>query len=166
VLIDDHRLDGTVTGAGGGGVDGVHHRAALLVLDLAEDRVLVVQVRGQRGGDEELRPVGPRTGVGHREEVLAVELQLGVELVLERVARTARAGAQRVAALDHEVLDDPVEDHPVVEGLRGLLAGLGHRVVLGALRQPDEVLDGLRSVVVEQVDDDVALVGLQRRVGL
>ena len=35
-----------------------------------------------------------------------------VELVLERVAGAARAGAGRVAALDHEVGDDAVEVTP------------------------------------------------------
>ena len=35
---------------------------------------------------------------------------------------TARARALRAAALDHEVLDDPVERQPVVEAVAGELA--------------------------------------------
>ena len=59
-------------------------------------------------------------GVGHREQVRAVEGQLGVELVGELVARAAVALAERVAALDHEAGDDPVEDRAVVERVVGL----------------------------------------------
>ena len=47
-------------------------------------------------------------GVGHRQRA-ADDLVL-VDLVLERVAGAAGAGALRAAALDHEVLDDAVED--------------------------------------------------------
>ena len=60
-----------------------------------EDGVPAVQVRGRADGDEELRTVGARPGVGHRQQVRTVELQLGVELVLEPVARAATAGAGR-----------------------------------------------------------------------
>ena len=60
-------------------------------------------------GDEELRAVGARAGVGHGQQVGLVEGQLGVRLVLERVAGTAGAGAERAAALDHEAADHAVE---------------------------------------------------------
>ena len=46
--------------------------------------------------------------------------QLGVDLVVEGVARAAGAGAQRVAALDHEAGDHAVEDDAVVERLGAL----------------------------------------------
>ena len=109
--------------AGRGGGDRVDDLAAGAVGDLAEDRVLAVEVRRRADGDEELRAVGAGAGVGHRQQVRLVELQLGVELVGELVARAAGAGAQRVAALDHEAADDPVEDRAVVELVGGLLAG-------------------------------------------
>ena len=51
--------------------------------------------------------------------------QLGVDLVLELVARAARALAERVAALDHELGDDPVEHRAVVELLLGGRPGRG-----------------------------------------
>src|SRR5215218_10433894 len=89
--LDDDRLDGTVTGAGSGGGDRVDDGAGLLVGDLPEDRVPPVEVRRPGHRDEELRPVGARTGVRHGEQVGPVELQLGVELVLERVTGPAAA---------------------------------------------------------------------------
>ena len=73
-----------------------------------------------------------------------------VELVLEGVPRAAGAGALRAAALDHEVLDHAVEDEPVVEALAGELA---------------EVLDGLRRVLVEELDGDRPGVGVEGRLG-
>ena len=42
-------------------------------------------------GDEELRAVGARTGVGHGQQVRLVEDQIGMELVAELVARAAGA---------------------------------------------------------------------------
>ena len=91
--------------------------------------------------------------------------ELGVDLVLERVARAAGAGAERAAALDHEALDDPVEAEAVVV-LLPASDRRRHGSRLGALGEPDEVLDGLGGVVREKVDDDVAAVGLQGRLGL
>jgi hypothetical protein len=69
-------------------------RRASLVGDLTEDRVLAVQPGGRADGDEELRAVGARAGVGHRQQVGLVEDELGVRLVLERVAGAAGAGAE------------------------------------------------------------------------
>ena len=129
--------------------------------DLAEDGVLAVQVRGLAYRDEELRAVGSRARVGHRQQVGLVELQLGVELVGELVARAAAAGAGGVAALDHEAADDPVEDHAVVERAGAAAGGVLGRVLLGALGQAHEVGDGLGGVVAEQRDFDVAAVGVQ-----
>ena len=89
----------------------------------------------RRGDDEELRAVGVRAGVGHRQRA-ANDLVL-VDLVLELVARTARARPLRAAALDHEVGDHAMEDEAVVEVVGGELA---------------EVIDRLGRVVVEQLD--------------
>src|SRR5690606_41620259 len=57
-------------------------------------------------------------GVRHREQVGLVEDELGVDLVVELVAGAADPLAERVAALQHELLDDAVEDDAVVERLR------------------------------------------------
>src|SRR3954454_5129449 len=121
-------------------VDRVH-----TVRHLPEDRVLAVEPRRLGGrDDEELRAVRVRAGVRHRER--AADDLVVVDLVLERVAGAARAGAGRVTPLDHEVLDHAVEDHAVVEAVAGEFA---------------EVLDGLRGVVVEELDADVAVARLQ-----
>ena len=117
--------------------------------DLTEDRVLAVEPRARVGGhDEELRAVRVRAGVGHRERT-AHDLVV-VELVVELVAGIAGAVAARAAALDHEVGDDPVEGEAVVEAVGGELR---------------EVLDGLRRILVEELDRDVAFAGLHRRDG-
>src|SRR3954463_14991875 len=89
--LDADRLDRTVTGSGTGRGDRVDDGAGLLVRDLPEDRVTPVEVRRLGHRDEELRAVRPRPGVRHGQQVGPVELQLGVELVLEGVARSAAA---------------------------------------------------------------------------
>ena len=80
---DDDVLARAVVLAGAHGRDRVDDVARLLVGHLAEDAVLEVEPGGGSHGDEELRAVGVRAGVGHGEQVRAVEGQLGVELVLE-----------------------------------------------------------------------------------
>src|SRR4051794_23180353 len=144
-LLDDHRLGRPVLRSrlhSLDRVDGVH-----AVGHPAEDGVLAVEPRGLLGGDdEELAAVGVRAAVGHRERA-ANDLVL-VDLVLELVARAARARALGAAALDHEVLDHPMEDQAVV---------------VAVARELHEVLDGLGGVLVEQLHDHLAVVGVQGR---
>ena len=47
---------------------------------------------------------------------VVLEAVLG-ELALDAVARAAHACAVRVAALDHEAVNDPVEDEAVIKAL-------------------------------------------------
>jgi hypothetical protein len=83
---------------------------------------------------QELGAVGARARVGHAESALAVVPERRDELVLELAAvdgRAAAAGTGGVTALDHEALDNAVENDVVV------LAGCGER---------GEVLAGLREI--------------------
>src|SRR5829696_1682622 len=145
----------------GHGVDDLH-----AVDDLAEDGVLAVEPGRRHLGDEELGAVGVGPGVGHGQVAGTVEAVGPADLVLELVAGAAPAGAERVAALDHEVGDDPVEDRPLIEG--SLLLRTGGRVAprLAAGGQADEVLNRLGGGVGKQTDPDWALGGLQGRVGV
>jgi len=122
--------------------------------------VTTVQVRRGAQGDEELRAVGAGPGVGHGQQVRAVEREVGVELVAELVAGAAAAGAGGVAALDHEAVDDAVENDAVIEVAGDHVAGVV-AVFLRACGQPGEVGDGLGGLGVEQVQRDVAVVGVQ-----
>jgi hypothetical protein len=70
-----------------------------------------------------------------------VAVGIAFELVGEAVAGTAAAGAGGVAALDHEVGDDAVEDGAVVE----LVAG-----------EEDEVADGVRRFGGEELTNNCA----------
>ena len=81
---------------------------------LAEDRMAVVEERSGGGGDEELRTVGSRSGIGHRENPGRTVAQFRVEFVRELVARAATAAFGRIAALEHESLDHAVERDVVV----------------------------------------------------
>ena len=120
----------------------------LRVLDhFAEDRVLVVEPGRGDVRDEELRAVRVGAGVGHREDAGAAVLEVFVELVFERVAGAAGAGAFGAAGLDHEVGDDAVEREAVVEAVFGELLEVG---------------DGFRCFVVVELEADVAVLGFDR----
>jgi hypothetical protein len=82
-----------------------------------------------------------------------------VDLVVELVAGAADALAERVAALEHELLDDAVEDDAVVQLVGRDLARRRVSPLLGSRREADEVVDGLGGVVTEEVDLDDAEVG-------
>src|SRR4051812_34381088 len=143
--LDHHGLLRHVARAGGHALD----RVDVLhpVRDLPEHGVLPVEPGSfRRGDDEELAAVRVRPCVRHRER--AADDLVVVDLVLERVAGTACAGAERAAALDHEVLDHAVEAEAVVEAV---------------CRELAEVLHRLRRVLVEELDLDGPVVRVQRR---
>ena len=158
---DDDVLGGLVAHVGGHFGDLVDDGLRRLVDHLAENRVLAVKP-GRRGhGDEELRSVGPRPGVRHGEHIRVVEVQLGVDLVLELVAGASGSATQRVASLDHEAVDHAVEDRAVIERLSGLLSRSGVGPLALARRQLDEVRDCFGCVVGIQLHDDVAVIGVK-----
>src|SRR5215469_12153466 len=75
--LQDHVVDGTVVPAGPHPADRIDHVGALD--HLTEDGVPAVEVRGGNGGDEELRAVRARPGVGHGQQVRPVEGEIRVE---------------------------------------------------------------------------------------
>ena len=147
--------------------DRVHDLAGGVVGDLAEDRVLALKPFSGRRRNEELGAVGAlaqaTAGVGHGQDVGLCERQRRVDFVVEDVAGTAGARTQGIAPLNHEVRDDAVEDDTRVQGRVGLLAR--SRVGPGLLtsRQADEVRDGFRGLLREELEADVAEVGVQCR---
>ena len=131
--------------------------------DFTEDGVLSGEPGGVRGGDEELAAVGVGAGVGHGELAGVFEVVGGaLGLVRELVAGAAHAGAFGVAALDHEVGDDAMEDGAVVELVAFFRAGVP---LAGAFGELDEVLDGERGFFFEELADDVSFGGLEGGVG-
>src|SRR5262249_45901244 len=95
--------------------------------------------------------------------VEAVRRTLG--LIFELIAGAAHAGAGGIAALDHEVGDDAMEDGSVVEALFALFACDGMFPLAVALSQVNEVGDSFGSVFVEQAADNGAFGGLEDGVG-
>src|SRR5699024_6686761 len=162
--LDDDGIDRTVASVGLGGGDRIDDAATVVALDFTDDGVPVAEMRLLPDGDEERGAVRAGAGIGHRQQVRAVELQLRMELVGERVTRSAGTGAERATALDHEAVDDPMEPEAVVEPLRTRLARLRVAPLPRTFGETDEVVDGLRRVIGEEFDHDVAAVRLQRRV--
>ena len=143
-LDSDECLAGLAGAAGVALGDSVEHVHALD--HLTKHGVMVVQVRCGDVGDEELAAIRVRAGIGHRQDAGAAVAQGGMEFIGKLIAGAAHAGAGRVAALDHERLDDAVEGGVVVEAIA---------------RQEDEVVHGLGGLISEELDDDVALAGLE-----
>ena len=63
--------------------------------------------------------------------------------------------------LDHETVDDAVENRAVVERTFIGTGSVRLGILLRAPSQADEVSHGLRGVVSEQFDGDIAVVGVQ-----
>jgi len=82
----------------------------------SEDHVLAVEPRGLHCGQEELRPIGVGTCVGHRENagsgVLQSEVLVGKLGAIDGLASRAVMIGE-VAALTHEVRDHPMEGRPL-----------------------------------------------------
>lgn len=80
--------------------------------------MLPIQVLARPQRDEELAAIGPRTCIGHAQDAQPVVRQARHNLVVKLAAPgrlAARAvTAGKVAALDHEIFDDAVEEAVVV----------------------------------------------------
>ena len=122
----------------------------------------VVEVRRGTERDEELAAVGVRSGVGHRQDAGLAVAQRRVEFVGELVAGASRAGAERITPLDHEAIDDAMEDDAVVELAGPRLAGLRVLPFFRPLGKPDEVGDGLGGFLLEQPDREGPLGGIEQ----
>jgi len=100
----------------------------------AEDDVLVVKPRSLNGADEELRPVGVRASISHREctrgQMLKSEVLVGKLLTVDRLATSAIV-IGKIASLTHEVRDDSMETAALEA--ESLLAGAQRTEVLGRL---------------------------------
>ena len=100
--------------------------------------------------DEELTAVRVRTRVGHRDGTAYIPLLcrrcIRVQLISERVARSAAARTGRITSLDHETGDDAMENDVVIEPLAG---------------EGDEVLDRLRGIGIVGAECDVTEVGVE-----
>src|SRR6185295_12279207 len=101
-------------------LDAVHDIHALA--HLAEDRVHSIEVRLWCVADEELASTGVLARMRHAERPGHVLMRVEVRLALDLVARPAGTDPgivgvlrERVAALDHEVVDDAVKPGAVVE---------------------------------------------------
>lgn len=101
--------------------------------------MLVIEPRCGYGGDEELRSVRPRSSIRHGQGVWPVMSVFLTELILEGPSPNTLSActvSQGITRLQHEFLDDPVEENVVVVPIFGVC---------------DKVLDRLRCGVGEQL---------------
>ncbi len=137
-------LDGTILATGRVGFDFANDGHAFK--DLAEDDVLSVEPGGFGGGDEELGSVGVGSSVSHgkrTDEVLDLEVFILELLAVDALAAHSVAHGD-VTALQHELLDDAVED------------GVFETETLGASGELTEVFGSLGDGLAEEAHDDAA----------
>jgi hypothetical protein len=108
--------------------------------------MMAVQPGGSIQGDEELAASGVGAGIGHGQDPFPAVSQAGTEFVVDGVARAAHAGAGGIPALDHEAVDDPVENDPVIESL---------------LHQLPEVPGGFGSLVLKQLRSKISQIRME-----
>eukprot|EP00293_Proteomonas_sulcata_P015852 CAMPEP_0184295746 /NCGR_PEP_ID=MMETSP1049-20130417/6622_1 /TAXON_ID=77928 /ORGANISM="Proteomonas sulcata, Strain CCMP704" /LENGTH=269 /DNA_ID=CAMNT_0026604479 /DNA_START=109 /DNA_END=917 /DNA_ORIENTATION=- len=156
-VTDNNLLDGRVTSASWVCLDRLHDVHA--IYHLAKDAVATVEMRGWDSGDEELRPVGVRAGIGHGQHSRGGVLDLVVQvLIRESVAVDGLASpsisAGEISTLAHEAFNDAVElgalivqgfpafSHPLLAGAEGaeVLSCLGHKVSEKLERYPPSCL--------------------------
>jgi hypothetical protein len=131
--------------------DSVH---TVLIGDLSEDHVLSVEPWGLDCGDVELGAVGVGTSVGHGDDsdVVFHDEVLVFEFWSVNGLSSGAVVVGEVSSLDHEVLDDSVEDRAFVFE--------DFVVLLETLADFEEVLGGLGNDVVVKLEFDFVGLGL------
>src|SRR5206468_4077600 len=85
----------------------------------AKDRMLPIQPGCRNMGNKELGAIRVRSGIGHAQYSWAVVTQLRMKFVGKLVPGSPRACPRGVSTLSHEVGDNPVKGHTVIESLPG-----------------------------------------------
>ena len=81
--------------------------------------------------------------------------QAGVIFILKHIAGTTGPGAERAAPLDHEAVDEPMENSAVIVGrVFHQVALRGVDPIPGSRCEPNEVGHGSRCFVVMQQDPE------------
>lgn len=81
--------------------------------------------------DKELTSVAVWTRIGHADRIRSIVFQCGTEFILELTAPdrlTTGAGSSGIARLNHETLDDTMEDVPIIVTVFGMHAKVFHRL--------------------------------------
>src|SRR5207248_1652041 len=134
-----HRIIRTVVALIAGAASHVFHQVNRVLVALAEDGVLAIEPGGGAFGDEKLRAIGIRSGVGVGQPSADVELEVGRNFVIHIEAGAAGAVSERVATLNHEAGDNAMENGAIVERLVRHFAGLWILPGLRAIGQANKV---------------------------
>src|SRR6266496_4102726 len=118
------------------------------LIALPKNCIATIQVRRCYFGDKKLRAVGARPGIRISKPPRLIKEQIGRAFILKLVSRISRSVPSGIAALNHEIGNDPVKDCAVIKRY-SMFCGSAHRIlpVLCPVRQADKVLDSNRCLV-------------------
>ena len=109
----------------------------------SEDSVAIIEPWRRDSGDEELTAVGIGACIGHRDGIRSIVLEILAELVFELLAPQRLAAgpvAERVSALEHELVNHAMKERAIIVALA---------------RETNKVFDRLVNLVGEQAEMDV-----------
>src|SRR5271156_1153544 len=117
-------------------------------------------------GNEELRPIRIRTGIGHGQLARDIKLvRRALGLVLEAVSRSSHAVSSRVSPLNHEIGNHTVKNRSVVELLGALFLREGMRPLARAFGKFNKIGNRLRSFCWKQAADNLPITGIEDGIG-
>src|SRR6185437_15557586 len=134
--------------------DGADFREHVLAFhEFSENGVVIVEPWSRNERDEKLASIRVRTRVCHRKNAGPGVLERRIELVFEAVSRPSGSLPEAIPSLNHEVLDDPVKDGPVIKWLLRFLSAARIGVFFLARGKTHEVFHRLGSFLFLELDD-------------
>jgi hypothetical protein len=128
----------------------------------AKDAMSVVEPGSGFMCDKELAAVGVGASIRHAEDTWAIVGQFGMKFIFKTVAWATCSGAEWATALDHKVFDNTVECQTIIKWNAGLdLPGTWICPFFGASSETDKVGNGIGYFVIEQLDGEVSLIGVE-----
>lgn len=83
--------------------------------DLAENRMMVLEPRRRDNSHKELGAARVRAGIGHSQDTGFAEIKARTKFIRDRLLRAAATRTRWVAALDHKIGNDTMENRAIIK---------------------------------------------------
>ena len=119
---------------------------------MSEDRMLAIEPRCCNMRDEELASIRSRACIGHRKDTGAIMPEIRAEFIGESVSRAAGSITLRASALDHEIIDYPVELQSIIERNTGFIH------IQDTFCETDEIAYCHRTALIFKLHEDITFI--------